>query len=209
MQRFLELWRPAYLLLELCYRDPEQQSDRRWNDLIQIPDYLDRRFILNLALFIHLSSYVAVTLVIVWLNSCWSGWARLIAALVYIFIVGHFGSAVFLCALTWFMGQLPESQRKSVGVPGNLMGFFERLLFMGVVWGVASVKLASVPAVAVAMAFWLGTKLLSGWNRAASNMPPQESDRRARGAMSALMAGALNMVFATVGGLIASGDLVL
>jgi hypothetical protein len=100
------------------------------------------------------------------------------------------------------MGQRRES---NAGVPGNLMGFFERLLFMGVVWFVASAYPDNVPAVAAAMGFWLGTKLLSGWNRDTSEIPVQESDRRARGAMSALMTGTLNMVFATVAGLMGAG----
>ena len=201
MQR-CELCRLALLLLWLCYRDPEQHANPRWNELIQIDDYRRRRLLLNVALFIHLILIAALTLIILGLTPCWPV-LRWFVAFVYILVVGHYGSAVFLCALrTWFMGQRRES---SAGVPGNLMGFFERLLFMGVVWFVASVYPDNVPAVAAAMGFWLGTKLLSGWNRATSDIPLQESDRRARGAMSALMTGTLNMGFATVSGLMGAG----
>lgn len=146
MQR-CELCRLALLLLWLCYRDPERHANLRWNELIQIDDYQRRRLLLNVALFIHLILIVALTLIILWLTPCWPV-LRWFVAFVYILVVGHYGSAVFLCALrTWFMGQRRES---NAGVPGNLMGFFERLLFMGVVWFVASVYPDNGTAVAAA-----------------------------------------------------------
>jgi len=100
-----------------------------------------------------------------------------------------------------------ESKEDKPGIPGEFMGVFERLLFTGVVSGIASVESvdlgAAMAAVVAAMAFWLGTKLLSGWNRQTPDLTKQESDKLARGAMAALMTGALNMVFAVIAGLIA------
>lgn len=212
-----ELCRCAALLLAFCYRlqlcGLPKYDDRNW---IRQKRPFDRskgsyrNQILNVALLGHFILIAALTVLIIWLTSylpvCW----RWIVALVYVLFIGPLGTAVFICVLR----RCHMRQRESdAGVPGSFMGVFERLLFLGLVWGLASVlgslNEGGAAAVGAAMAFWLGTKLLSGWNRETKDEPQEQSDKRARGAMSALMAGTLNMVFATVAGLMASGDLVL
>jgi len=165
-------------------------------------------------LLVHLALIAAATGIILWPATCLPTFWRWIVAIFYVLVIGHFGSAFFLCALRdWYMGEPKEDKP---GIPGEFMGMFERLLFMGVVGGIASVKDvelgSALAAVVAAMAFWLGSKLLSGWNRAPyaivqidPKKAEEQNDRMARGAMAALMTGALNMVFAVIAGLIASG----
>ena len=96
------------------------------------------------------------------------------------------------------------------GLPPGFLGVFERLLFTIVVGGIVALEdeglATALAAVFAAMAFWLGAKLASGWNRVPSD-GLKEAARLARGAMAALMTGVVNMAFAVVGGLIAAGSL--
>ena len=111
----------------------------------------------------------------------------------------------------------------SRGVPPSLVGVIEQLLFVVAV-GAFYRHPQALAGVFAVMALWLGAKMLTGWNRTdlivvwdqdgrdrewRRAVREQEQDERARGALSALLAGVLSLAIATVGGNIAAGGTVI
>lgn len=90
----------------------------------------------------------------------------------------------------------PKPKLKQPRVPAWITGAVERFVF--------SVLVAlNVSGVAPAMVGWLALKMAANWNR-----KDLDDNPKARGfALSALLAGLVSMLFATVGGLICRGEL--
>lgn len=168
-----------------------------------------RRWLLYVVLFILLVVIAGLTAFFAWCATDQPDSRRWGIAILYVIVVGHVGGGIFLAALRdWYMRDKPHATKRRI--PPGFLGFFERLVFTVTVGGIVSFEdkgLATpLAAIFAAMAFWLGTKLASGWNRVATT-DPKKATRLARGAMAALLTGVVNMAFAVVGGLIAAGRL--
>jgi peptidoglycan/LPS O-acetylase OafA/YrhL len=143
----------------------------------------------------------------------------------FAFVFGQIACQVFLRALRHDYMRLPDLPAR--GPPPRLVGAFESLVFTVAVGAFYQVPQA-LAGVFTVMGLWLGAKMLTGWNRAdpivvviqrerkfdqrledERKKQQQEQDKRARGAFSALLAGALNLVIATVGGNIAANGVVV
>lgn len=95
----------------------------------------------------------------------------------------------------WLRGKKEETG----SVPGWFTGLTERPLFTIAVayW---------VPGVMTAMMAWIGAKMAANWmRRKAPDSQPEELDDIVKGQLSALLAGAVSMFFALLGGLILQG----
>ena len=89
-----------------------------------------------------------------------------------------------------------ESARVPGSVPGWITGAIERFVFCILVG-------LDVSGVSVAMMLWLALKLAANWMYEGKDPNP---NARAC-AFTALLAGLISMLFATLGGYVASGDL--
>jgi hypothetical protein len=124
-------------------------------------------------------------------------WSWLIG-LVISLPVGAWATGVFLHKLRRYT-RLPKIDHDpaTLPVPSWLTGIVERLFFMIVV--------ASVGATAAGgMVGWLALKMAANWNRSSGDGLEGQT-RRARGAISALLAGLVSMMFALLGGLVIHG----
>jgi hypothetical protein len=136
-----------------------------------------------------------------------------IIGLGFAIVIGLIASRYFLQALRHDYMGLPKP---TWGVPPWLVGGAESLVF-SVAVGASYNDSQLLAGVITLMGLWLGAKMLAGWNRDDSivirDKPPLERKRwleeRARGATSALLAGALNLAIAGVGGNIAAGGAVV
>jgi hypothetical protein len=126
---------------------------------------------------------------------------QLILGLLFALGLGHFAVEKFLTWLRKRMG-LPSKPQQSAGTapaPPWLTGMVERFFFTLVV-------AFDVSGAATAMVGWMGAKLAANWNRPdLQGQTDEEKVTQARFAFSALLAGALSMTFALIGGLIAKG----
>lgn len=132
---------------------------------------------------------------------------RWVVAVGYVIVVGHVAGIIFLTSLRDCYMNIRDDRDPDDpgrGVPSGFMGVFERLLFTAVI-GFYDIN----EGVLTLMGLWLTAKLVSGWNRMpyATLDNEEQSNRLARGAMAALLTGAISLAFAVVAGQIASGDL--
>jgi hypothetical protein len=150
---------------------------------------------------------------------------RWIIGLSFAIVFGQIACQDFLRVLRHdFMGLSDPPAR---GTPPSLVGAFESIVFTVAV-GAFYREPQALAGVFTVMGLWLGAKMLTGWNRAdpivvviqredkydqrledERKKQQQEQDKRARGAFSALLAGALNLVIATVGGNIAANGVIV
>ena len=111
------------------------------------------------------------------------------------------GQIVTKAFLDWLrkssdLGEKPGDQPSPKRLPSWILGATERSAF--------TIFVAATPSAAVApMIGWLALKLATNWNHPSWKTHP---DIRTW-AMTALLAGLVSMVFAFVGGLVASGRL--
>ena len=134
--------------------------------------------------------------------------------LVFAIVTGQIACPYFLRALRDDYMQLPKPSPG--GVPPSVVGVAENLVFTVAV-GASYTGQQGHEWVFTVMALWLAAKMLAGWNRDDSIVIQGKPDKRreewfenrARGAASALLAGVLNLVIATVGGNIAAGGVVV
>jgi len=101
--------------------------------------------------------------------------------------------------IEWFLGWLRVQGRvarhrttREIGIPPSVTGTFERLLAFGLVY-------LGVPEAGTILAFWIGGKLASNWQRI-------QADRAARvQTMAALITGTVSVIVGAVAGAIARG----
>lgn len=117
-----------------------------------------------------------------------------VIGLAFAVIGGGLVVPLFLYAVRSIMGVGDKPKPKTKRVPPWLTGFVERLAFSVLVG-------LDVPGAATAMMGWLALKLATNWNR-----KDMESVAAARPfSFTALLAGLISMMFAALGGMIASG----
>jgi hypothetical protein len=122
-------------------------------------------------------------------------WKRWTIGLLFSLVIGHF---VIEVSLNFLRSLLSVPRRK--GIPAWLIGALEKLFFT-IMIGVRDVELSS--DIPMAMITWLGLKLAANWNREEHEL---KDDRRA-GAVSAMLAGLVSMLFAFIGGLLCRGSI--
>ena len=87
---------------------------------------------------------------------------------------------------------LDIERRGKIGIPSSVTGTFERLLAFGLVY-------LCVPEAGTILAFWIGGKLASNWQRI-------RADRAARvQTMAALITGTVSVIVGAVAGAIVRG----
>ena len=180
----------------------------------------NRDLIVLYARLAALAAFAALAaLLIGFLASQLSNIWRWTVGLAFAVIIGHITCRRFLRALRDDYMRLPNPHNilgRSRGVPSSLVGVFESLVF-SVTVGVFYKEPQALAGIFAVMALWLGAKMLAGWNRDVSTIikdrPEREREQfieeRSRGAFSALLAGALNLAIAGVGGNIAAGGTVV
>jgi hypothetical protein len=114
---------------------------------------------------------------------------------------------ILLCALTvaflanppieWFLGWLRSQGRvaghrttRELGIPPWITGTFERLLSFGLVY-------LSVPEAGTLLAFWIGAKLASNWQRITASRATRVQ------AFAALITGTVSVIVGATAGAIA------
>jgi hypothetical protein len=119
-----------------------------------------------------------------------------VVGLLFAVVVGGIVTSLFLYALHGVLGLGSKPKEKIKRVPPWLTGVVERFVFTVFVG-------LGVAGATTAMMGWLAIKLATNWNR-----KDMESLASARPfSFSALLAGLISMMFAALGGMIASGDL--
>jgi hypothetical protein len=128
--------------------------------------------------------------------------ARIIRGVIFALGFGHFFvEGFYRWLLRSYQTHDPKAARKPEPIPGALTGFVERSLFTLIV------ALEFEGAVTAMMA-WIAAKMLANWSRTGpTNESKEDRDARILGAFVALLASAVSMIFALVGGLIAAGKI--
>ncbi len=115
--------------------------------------------------------------------------------LLFSLVVGAIVTWIFLRVLRYRLG-LPHKKPGSISIPPWLTGTVERLFFTVLI----GLEMPGIPATMIG---WLALKLATNWNH-----PDWKDDpKRRMYAFSALLAGLVSMLFATLGGLICRGEL--
>lgn len=132
---------------------------------------------------------------------CW------VIGIVVIALLLGAASGLFLRCLRFWQGLLkhfwdpkPDADPETKPVPPLLMGFIERFVFSLLVWWVGLTG-----ATITGMFAWLALKMATNWTR------PRDGSEQAQAkvirlSQGALLAGAISLMFAAWGGLIARGD---
>ena len=159
---------------------------------------------------------VLVALGFGWLAYQWPALSWLVG-LFFAVLIGGTVCRIFLRVLRidYMRNPKPKSIGPTRGVPPWLLGAFEGFVFT-VAIGASFANERDPQGIFVVMGVWLGAKMLTGWNRditpvlegKTSREREQRFEERSRGAFTALLAGALNMVMAVIGGNIAGGETV-
>lgn len=120
-----------------------------------------------------------------------------VVGLIFAIIIGGIGTGLFLYVLRGALGLGPKPKEKTIKrVPPWLTGIVERLVFVVLVG-------LDIAGTAPAMMGWLAIKLATNWNR--KDMETVTSARPF--SFTALLAGLISMLFATLGGMICRGKL--
>jgi hypothetical protein len=116
-------------------------------------------------------------------------------------VFGTIATAVFYEGLRCRIDYPPDPTLPSI--PSWLTGFVERFVFTA---AIGLTNSAEAPITPVAMLAWLGLKMAAGWTRRVEIKGPKPTaegeERRAQGAILALLTGLISMAFAFVGGLL-------
>jgi hypothetical protein len=121
---------------------------------------------------------------------------RWVVGLFVAVVLGGIVVPLFLYCVRGVMGVGDKPKPKIKRVPPWLTGFIERFVFAVLVG-------LDVPGAPTAMMGWLALKLASNWNR-----KDMEDVALARPfSFTALLAGLISMMFAALGGMVASGKL--
>jgi hypothetical protein len=124
--------------------------------------------------------------------SSWKQW------MIGLFVSVVIGQIVIWPSLEFLRYWRGIQKPKGVNVPSSLTGILERLVFTFVI------GIGQLPSdILTAMFAWLALKMAANWNR---DQQPSDSNNRAAGAISALLAGLVSMLFAFIGGLLCRGD---
>jgi len=119
-----------------------------------------------------------------------------IVGLLFAVIAGGIVTPLFLYVVRGLLGLGPKPEEKIKRIPPWLTGFVERLVFAILVG-------LDVSGATTAMMGGLAIKLAANWNR-----KDMESIAQARPfTFTALLAGLVSLMFAALGGMIASGKL--
>ncbi len=126
-------------------------------------------------------------------------WQTWVCALAFSLVLGHVIVRYGLRILRWYTN-VDKSERKQAlkeagvsGVPPSLIGTIERLIF--------TIAIAyNLPGTIVAMMAWLGVKMLAHYQRFTGESE-REQFRSSSLHFSALLAGAVSMLFAMIAGL--------
>lgn len=121
---------------------------------------------------------------------------RWIAGLLFAVVIGGIVVPGFLYSVRGLLGLGDKPKQKTKRVPPWLTGIVERFVFTVLVG-------LEIAGAATAMMGWLAIKLATNWNR-----KDMENATAARPfSFTALLAGLISMMFAALGGMIASGKL--
>lgn len=119
-----------------------------------------------------------------------------VAGLLFAVIVGGVVTPLFLYTVRGLLGLGSKPKENIKRVPPWLTGFVERFVFTVLVG-------LEVAGAATAMIGWLGIKLAANWNR-----KDMENVAQSRPfSFTALLAGLVSLMFAALGGAVASGKL--